>query len=175
MQTFYVATAPATPAAPTETAVTQIGDFDSDKIAIQVSWVAPANNGAPVTGYKLYMAEGAREYNLIYDGTGRSDILTYTATQGITKSVFYKFKVQALNIIGSSALSSSLTSLAAVAPSTPLNFAIVTSGSGTIDVSWEAPTHDGGAALSGYIIYYRVVSATLFSSTSLLSANSLVH
>lgn len=80
-----------------------------------------------------------------------------------------------MNIIGSSSLSSSITSLAAVAPSTPLNFTIVTSGSGTIDVSWLAPLHDGRAALSWYIIYYRIVTATSFSAATLLPSTSQVY
>lgn len=113
-----------------------LSDFASDAIAIQVSWTAPAANGAPITGYKLYMAEGASEYSLIYDGSHRSDILTYTQSSSIKKSYFYKFKVLAINIIGESSLSSSLTSLAAVAPSTPLNFTMVSSASGTITLSW---------------------------------------
>lgn len=37
-------------------------DYSQDNIVIQVSWAAPASNGAPITGYKLYMAEIAREY-----------------------------------------------------------------------------------------------------------------
>lgn len=55
LKTFYVATAPATPVAPTSGGVYQT-DFSSDTVSIQVDWAAPANNGAAVTGYKLYKA-----------------------------------------------------------------------------------------------------------------------
>jgi hypothetical protein len=67
------------------------------------------------------MAQGANPYTLIYDGRGRSDILTYTATstQGVTKGLQYKFKVQAINAIGTSSLSASMSSLAAVVPTSP--------------------------------------------------------
>jgi hypothetical protein len=56
---------------------------------------------------------------MIYDGTGRSDILTYTATSGITKSNSYNFMVVAINAVGISALSPALTVLAAVIPASP--------------------------------------------------------
>lgn len=107
MRSYYVATAPAQPAAPTETKI-YLPEYSRDEAAIQVSWVAPVNNGAPITGYKLYFAEEAREYKLVYDGTGRSDILTYTVTSNVYKTKYYKFKVSAINIIGESALSPKL-------------------------------------------------------------------
>ena len=65
------------------------------------------------------MAENALEYKLIYDGSKRSDILTYTQTIGITKTQYYKFKVLAINAVGESAESSAVTCFAAVVPTTP--------------------------------------------------------
>lgn len=121
------------------------------------------------------MAEGAKEFELIYDGTGRSDILTYTATTNITKGLYYKFKVLAINAIGSSALSPELTSLAAAVPSTPINFTITSSASGVINLEWVAPLYDGGSVLTGYYVYYMASSATVYTKTSLISATSLSY
>jgi hypothetical protein len=84
--TFYVAKEPSQPAAPTEDNIYLINGYDRDEAAIQVSWTAPADNGVPITGYKLYMAENANDYKLIYDGSGRSDILTHTQQVGVSKS-----------------------------------------------------------------------------------------
>lgn len=42
---------------------------------------------------------------------------TYTVTEGITKGWLYHFKVLAINAVGESPVSESLTSLAAVVPS----------------------------------------------------------
>lgn len=95
-----MAIAPATPLIPTLTQVSLVPDYTSDKVAIQVAWTEPANNGASISGYKLYMAQSPREYALIYDGTSRSDILTYTVTNGITKSEYYNFYIVAMNGIG---------------------------------------------------------------------------
>lgn len=120
-----------------------------------MTWTAPASNGAPITGYKLYYAEEAREYELVYDGTGRSDILTYTVTKNILKTKYYKFKVSAINAIGESTWSNKLSSFIAVVPTVPVHFAFVSSSSGTVNLKWEAPQFDGGATLLGYYIYSK--------------------
>lgn len=78
--------------------------------------------------------------------------------------------VQAINAVGASAFSPVLTTFAAVVPSTPLNLEIVTSASGTIDLSWEASQYDGGSPILGYYVEYRLSTLTVFSKTSLISA-----
>lgn len=154
LRTFIVATVPSAPNQPAEVQIF-LPDYSKEEAAISVSWTAPASNGAPLTGYKLYFAEEAREYDLVYDGTGRSDILTYTVTSGILKGHFYKFRVSSINAIGESSLSPKLTSFIAVVPSIPSTFEFVSSASGMIEVRWEAPLYDGGATLLGYYIYSR--------------------
>ena len=37
-------------------------------ISIRVSWLMPADNGASITGYKLYMSEKSDDFKLVYDG-----------------------------------------------------------------------------------------------------------
>jgi hypothetical protein len=137
-RTYYVATAPAQMAAPTETKIT-LPDYSKEEAAVQVSWVAPSNNGAPVYGYKLYIADGPREYSLIYDGVNRADILTFTATKNIFKTQWYRFRVSAVNIIGESVLSPELTVFVAVVPSSPINFTFVSSDAGSIEAKWLEP------------------------------------
>lgn len=177
VRSYYVATAPAQMAAPTETKIT-LPDYAKDEAAVQVSWVAPSNNGAVITGYKLYMAEGPREYNLIYDGTNRADLLSFTATKGIKKSLWYKFKVTAINIIGESQLSPDMTSFVAVVPSTPDEFAFVSSDAGSIEFKWQAPKYDGGATLTGYYIYYKKTLSglnTAFTKGDFIPASLLTY
>jgi hypothetical protein len=38
-------------------------------MAIQVSWSAPHDNGAPIEGYQLWMSTGEEIYTLVYNGT----------------------------------------------------------------------------------------------------------
>lgn len=71
-------------------------------ISIEVAWDEPADNGAFITGYLLYMAELTDDYELIYDGTARSDIRSYVAHNLAKRSTDYSFKVLAINRIGQS-------------------------------------------------------------------------
>jgi hypothetical protein len=105
------------------------------------------------------MQEQALGYKLVYDGSGRSDVLTYTVTSGIRKSLNYGFKVLAINAIGESALSPELATFAAVVPTSPLSFTITGSTSGTVSVSWVQPKYDGGSKLLGYYVYYKLSGA----------------
>lgn len=61
VRTYYVATVPGTPVAPTETKIF-LADYSSESGALQVSWLAPVTNGAPITGYRLYFAEEGQEF-----------------------------------------------------------------------------------------------------------------
>ena len=54
--TLQVAGKPEAPDAPTETAITQ-DSYHASLISIEVAWEAPADNGAAITGYQLYMSE----------------------------------------------------------------------------------------------------------------------
>lgn len=65
------------------------------------------------------MSEEQQTFKLVFDGTQRADILTYTVTENIFSTKEYHFKVTALNHVGTSSFSPVLTSLAAVVPSVP--------------------------------------------------------
>lgn len=166
LKTLYVATAPATPSAPTSGGVFQT-DYASETVSIVVEWTEPTTNGADISGYKLYSAQGASGYTLIYDGTRRSDLLSYTST-GLNRGESYHFKVLAINDVGESSLSPSVTILAAIVPDVPGDFIVSDSGSGTIDISWSSPAYDGGASLTGYYAYHRLSSASSWAKSSLI-------
>jgi len=46
------------------------------------------------------MAEEQLSYKMVFDGTQRADILTYTVTEDIVKTREYHFKITALNFVG---------------------------------------------------------------------------
>jgi titin len=116
------------------------------------------------------MAQESEPFTLIFDGKQRSDILTYTITQGIKKSTNYNFKVAAINQVGVSPFSPTLTSFAAVVPATPQGFNITSSDLGSVYLAWSPPLYDGGSPLSGYYVYYQKTGIeTTWTKTSLLS------
>jgi hypothetical protein len=84
----------------------------STATSIKVKWEHPTTNGGtPVTGYRLYMDDGAGgDYFMVYDGTGYENVKEFdTATKisTMTSGLKYRFKVQSLNAIGASSLTHS--------------------------------------------------------------------
>lgn len=65
------------------------------------------------------MAEMSKAFVLIFDGTNRADILSYTVVNGVTKTLSYHFKLVAINPVGESEYSLVLTSFIAVVPTAP--------------------------------------------------------
>jgi hypothetical protein len=92
---------------------------------------------------------------MVFDGTQRADMLTFTVTEGIVKTREYHFKVTALNYVGVSAYSEVLTCLAAVVPAITASFEVVGSELGQVTLSWQAPEDDGGSPITGYFIHYH--------------------
>jgi len=91
------------------------------QMAIQVSWVAPNDQGAPITGYQLWMAENEKSFELVWDGRNRADLLTFTVADGVKITNIYHFKLHAINYVGSSVASEILSVICAVVPSAPRN------------------------------------------------------
>jgi subtilisin family serine protease len=90
------ATAPIGPTAPGAPVLS--GSKASGQVSL--SWTTPANNGAAITGYKVYR-----------DGTLRASlgvVNAYTDT-GLTNGVAYAYTVKATNSVGDSAASNTVT------------------------------------------------------------------
>ena len=99
-------TAPSTPTAPTAVA----GATNSK--AITVNWVAPANGGSAITGYALqYTTNGGTSYVTVTANSGTTAV-TRTVT-GLTAGTSYRFRVAAINAVGTSTYSSLSTAVAA--------------------------------------------------------------
>jgi hypothetical protein len=168
--TFIVAGVPATPSAPT-LASTPVEQADGS-IAATLQWTAPADNGSGITAYTLYYkdAQSSGGYEVAY--TGRADTLQYTH-KNLTKSMTYYYKVSATNRAGESDLTTTpLSLLAAAAPSKPRNLMVTATSSGGITVSWSRPVSNGGSSLTGYIIGYRLASASSFTDSTTVSAGA---
>ena len=117
------------------------------------------------------MAEQSLDFELIYEGLSRADILTYLVENQIERSKAYSFKVRAVNRVGFSAFSPVLTSFAAVVPSTLSDFRHTDSAAGSITLAWGPPLYDGGARLTGYVIYYKVAGSTAGYDAAPISAD----
>ena len=106
----------------------------SDEVAktITIAWNAPQDNGGcRILGYEIFMNDGTPDSTVLSTqviamANNNPSILTYTIDLSITGVVgyIYKFKIRALNIVGSvdsSAVSVALASLPAQPTQVPVS------------------------------------------------------
>lgn len=91
---IIAASVPNAPGAPTRTS--------SSLTSVSISWAAPYNGGSAITSYKLFMNAGTGSTTFSEIDTVSAGTLTYTKFS-LTTGQNYKFKVQAINIVGLSA------------------------------------------------------------------------
>ena len=125
----------------------------------RVTWTAPVVTGEyTVTSYRVYLG----------------DVLQETVAAPSTTSVGTwpggtVVRVSAVNAIGEGAKSSPAT-ITSVPGAPTIAQAFYDPGDGGTNVSWQAPTSNGGAAITGYLVYFddesytptSVVGSTLY-------------
>ena len=171
MITYLVAGVPGAPTSLTNSTVPV--EQEDGSIAVSLSWAAPSAQGSAITGYMLYYktTSSSGDYNLAYNGTGRSDLLKYTVTN-LTRSAEFGFAVAAINSIGEGSKSSEFVIITAAVPTAPINLSVNSNSIGSIALSWNASLSDGGESVVGYYVYYKEVSATTFTGTSLIASTT---
>src|SRR2546426_734387 len=139
-----LAVAPSTPTGLTATTVSSS--------QISLSWTAPNNGGSAITGDKIERStDGGTTWSTLVANTG-SSAAGYSDT-GLVHTTTYTYRVSAINSVGTSSTSSmaSATTLAA-APSSPTGVTATTVSSSQVNLSWTAPSDNGGSAITGYMI-----------------------
>ncbi len=94
---------------------------------------------------------------------------------GATTGVYYNVAVQAVNVVGPSALSSSATIVAAVAPSPPSTIQILAQSSSSITISWFAVTGSamGGTPISSYLVSYKESTDAVYTTAGSTTSTTL--
>ena len=134
---------------------------------VTLSWSAPVSNGgAAITGYTVTSSPAT---------TAPADCINtanLTCTySGLINGTAYTFTVIATNIAGSSVASTSSTSVTPVTvPDAPTNL-ITTADNAQIDLTWLAPTIDGGSAITGYTVTSAPAIAAPAACTATTSLN----
>jgi hypothetical protein len=142
---------------------------------VALAWTAPTSDGgSPITGYTVTAYAGSS-----VEGTQSFSSTTATFT-GLTDGTAYTFVVAATNSLGTGAGSApSAPVTPATVPGAPTSVTAAAYGpaaQGEVEVSWTAPTSDGGSAITSYTIvpYFNgtaqapvVVSAS--STTAIVS------
>ena len=134
--------------------------------SVSLNWNPPQNNGgSPITEYRVdYRIAPSSTYSTLVT---LGNLTTYTHS-GLTTTKTYIYRVYAINAIGTGSGSpeqpATPTSSSAppknIAPNPPQNLIASIYSSTQINLSWSAPTSNGGPPVTGYKINYTLDSGT---------------
>ena len=142
------------------------GAYASNQVAL--SWTAPmTDHGFQVNGYNIYRGANAGGETFL---ASVGNVLSYVDTAPAAGTNYYV--VNAVSAFGTSVSSNEFSVAAISPPSEPLNIAASGNARGSFGVTWNAPASDGGAALTGYVIYWGTVPGVYASSFALGLVNS---
>ena len=148
------AEASATPVAPTTAPGSPSGlTATAGNAQVSLSWTAPASDGgAQITSYDVYEGTTADVKTTAPVASSKGTSVT---VKNLANGTTYYFKVAAVNTVGVGPASgaASATPAAAITKPGPPTGLTATPGQGRVTLSWTAPGSDGGAGISGYLIY----------------------
>lgn len=139
---------------------------------IDLTWVAPAASGSPLSHYKVYK-----------DGVflANNSDLSYSAT-GLSEYTQYSFRVSAVDTYSNEgAQSTAITprTLDGTAPSVPGNVTATPATPSSVDVNWDNST-DAGSGVDHYIVFRDDVdiahpTVSNYTDTGLTSGTTYVY
>ena len=166
---FRVTANRAATGAPVITGTPRVGET----LTADASSVADADGLTNVAfRYQWLRLDGASETNI---GTGSSSYTLVAEDSGKTIKVRVAFTDNAGN--EEDLTSAATEAVAPTAPGAPKSLKVSVRGTGTLDVSWEAPDSDGGSAVTGYRVQWKEAadSWTVSEDVSEEAATGTVH
>jgi fibronectin type 3 domain-containing protein len=135
---------------------------------VSLTWSAPSSNGgSSITGYKLYRGTSSGGESFV----ANLGNVTSTADTGLTNGQAYYYKVSAVNAAGEGPRSGEAAATPSGPPSAPRGLA-ATRGDRQVQLAWQAPSNDGGSAVTGYKLYRGTTSGGESFLTNLSTATS---
>jgi hypothetical protein len=136
-----------------------------------VAWTPPSISGSSsITSYNVrYSSNGGTTWSAATtSAVGTSDSLT-----GLTNGTGYVFEVAAVNAAGTgpySALSAAVTP--STTPGAPSAVTATSNSGGRSEVTWLAPTSNGGVPITSYVVRYSSNGGTTWSTATSLAIGS---
>ena len=127
--------------------------------SLTVEWSAPSSDGgSTITAYDLRRIETSADetvdanWTVVQDVWIGSGALSYELT-GLTAGTQYDVQVRAVNSAGDGPWSATVAEATTITPpGAPTGLTATANGQARIDLSWAAPSDDGGSAITGYRI-----------------------
>jgi len=128
---------------------------------IDLTWRANATNNSPITGYVVSYAGKEATFPATADGTPQR------ITQ-LANGTSYTFTVRAVNAIGTSDASNSMSGVPYGVPTPPQGVSLTAAqdGSGRLTMDWTRPADNGGRAVQRYEWNYTVGGSASGSTTA---------
>ena len=130
---------------------------------VSLVWTAPSSDGgASITDYVVqYSSNSGTSWSTFADGTSTTTAATVT---GLTNGSSYIFKVAAVNSAGTGTYSSASSSVQLIgSPGAPTSL-VGTVGDAQVSLVWTAPSSNGGASITDYVIQYSSDSGSSWST-----------
>ncbi len=123
---------------------------------VNLSWNASAWGGTDLIGYQIY--RNGKIIGLV------PEFHTWYNDTHVVEGAEYHYYVVAVNSVGASKHSNTVSISMVVSPSAPLNVSF-SLGEDFVNLTWDAPEDDGGSAIVEYLIYrngtlYAMVGGT---------------
>jgi len=152
-QSDWSATSAAVTPRAAATAPTDLEAVAGDR-QVSLSWTTPSDDGGtPITGYRVQYATGGNTVTLTIG------VVNSYAVTGLTNGVPYVFRVAAITDYGVGTYSTDTAPTTPVAaPAAPTGL-VVRPADRKVDLSWMAPTDDGGLAVTDYVVQYKTAAS----------------
>lgn len=131
-----------------------------------VSWTAPIANGSAITG--LTIEASSDSFSTIAASQNYSSTSTTHNFVGLTRGTTYQIRLKATNGEGTTT-SPTVTVIPAVKPLAPTNIVSTERTINAVAISWDAPSDDGGRAITGYVVQRSTNLSTWTAVTTLAS------
>ena len=153
----------ATPATIPDTPTNLVATPSNTQISIAFT---PGSDGeTSITDYEYSLNGGA------YTSAGRT--ASPVVITGLTNGTSYTIRLKAVNSVGSSSASSSVSATPITIPDAPTNVQAISNGSSAI-VSWSVPENNGGSAITQYTVYNVNTDETYSTSNTSLTIPDLI-
>lgn len=170
------ATTLSTPSEPRNLSATVISASQIDLI-----WNAPSSSGGtPIIGYKILRDNSCTgTFVAISDTTNSS---TKYSDTGLGANTCYRYNIEAINAIGLGTMANNVTAttlsipIQSHVPNSPTGLNVKATSDTSLNLAWTAPSDNGGAAITGYLIQRNgttILVNTLSNKTSYTDANLL--
>ena len=148
----------------------------ASRTAIRLSWVKPEDYGSAITGYTLQVADRSSGPWANVTPLPGVNYVGYDY-DGLSANTRKYFRVRAVNAFGSGLWSrvATATTVAAGTPDAPRDVSAWPFGENAVQVNWNSPENEGGAAVTQYEAQWSPNGKTGWSRAGSATDTTLRH